>query len=472
MTRVARARWLTPFLAGVVHGRRRAGRRPAPARTGGVLDPRLIRYAGERRRHPAGGDRPRHHGLRPPAPGRHARLAEHPQRGRASTSCSLPLRPAPLREQGRPGAGRAARHRRDRPRACSGSPSTTTCWSCWPRSGSGPPARTARPGMSSTSSPTTGGATSWSRRGAWTRPWTRWPTPRGDREHALQHRRPQHGRPHRALLPALRHRGAGSRRAGDLGGRAPHPQPDPGRGPERGRHPLPWRRCSSATASASRTRRSPAPWSRACRRSTSSCPPTGAPALVDHTGEPIDADLHDIETWGASAGGPSARPAGGWSRSPTAATRSSYAEFLDAALAARPRVPRRAGPDARRRPARSKVILLGGDCLPTLARALVPEKPGRPALRAAEPQGGGGDVRRRRRPRHARQRARLAPARRRRHRDGLRLSRGRAGVLRQRRPSRHLQRADVPERAAAPAASARSGTAVESRIRRVDKERG
>ncbi len=33
-------------------------------------------------------------------------------------------------------------------------------------------------------------------------------------------------------------------------------------------------------------------------------PPIGAPALVDHTGEPIDADLHDIETWRRFGWGP------------------------------------------------------------------------------------------------------------------------------------------------------------------------
>ena len=77
--------------------------------------------------------------------------------------------------------------------------------------------------------------------------------------HALQHRRPQHGRPHRALLPPLRDRGADAGHARHLGGRAPHQQHGAGGGARTRAASTPWRRCSTATASVSPTPRWPRP---------------------------------------------------------------------------------------------------------------------------------------------------------------------------------------------------------------------
>ena len=185
-------------------------------------------------------------------------------------------------------------------------------------------------------------------------------------------------------------------------------------------------------------------------------PPKGAAALLDASGAEIDADLHDIATWERFGWGPfgstSMRRLSGLEDN---RDRIGYDEFL-AAVLHRAREFHRAlvqppadalsdqGDRARRR--------LHADDGP-LHRA--GEAGDVPALRAPEPSGGGCDVRGRRRPRHPQQRAGLAPAGGGGLRDGVRLPRGRARVHRQRRPSRHLQGADLPERAAAPAPSPR-----------------
>ena len=106
-------------------------------------------------------------------------------------------------------------------------------------------------------------------------------------------------------------------------------------------------------------------------------PPIGAPALVDHTGEPIDADLHDVETWRRFGWG----PFGAASRRLVALAdgrdKVEHPAFLEAALL-RARAFHAALARTPETPCPAKVILLGGDCLPTLARALVPERPGMP----------------------------------------------------------------------------------------------
>jgi pimeloyl-ACP methyl ester carboxylesterase len=106
-------------------------------------------------------------------------------------------------------------------------------------------------------------------------------------------------------------------------------------------------------------------------------PPAGAPALVDHTGEPIGADLHDVETWRRFGWG----PFGAASRRLVALAdgrdKVEHSVFLDAALA-RARAFHAAMDRTPGTPCPAKVVMLGGDCLPTLARALVPEKPGLP----------------------------------------------------------------------------------------------
>ncbi|MBI3932703.1 MAG: hypothetical protein HY317_04750 [Acidobacteria bacterium] len=105
-------------------------------------------------------------------------------------------------------------------------------------------------------------------------------------------------------------------------------------------------------------------------------PPAGAPALLDHRAAPLPADLHDVATWerfGWGPFGPAKRRAGDVPekngdleahRAYLAATLARARAFHDA-LARRPTTP-----------CPSKVILLGGDCLPTLTRCVVPEKRG------------------------------------------------------------------------------------------------
>jgi pimeloyl-ACP methyl ester carboxylesterase len=106
-------------------------------------------------------------------------------------------------------------------------------------------------------------------------------------------------------------------------------------------------------------------------------PPRGAPALLDAAGKEIaDADLHELSTWERFGWGPF---------SPTALRRLSglehkddkvsYAEFL-AAVLQRAREFHRALATLPATPCPVKVTLLGGDCMPTLARCIVPEKKG------------------------------------------------------------------------------------------------
>jgi len=105
-------------------------------------------------------------------------------------------------------------------------------------------------------------------------------------------------------------------------------------------------------------------------------PPAGAPALVDHKLDPLPADLHDMATWERFGWGPFAPAV---VRRLTGANGDSQAHrpFLEAAL-----LRARAFHAALSRPADTpcpvRVALLGGDCLPTLARAVVPEKEGLP----------------------------------------------------------------------------------------------
>lgn len=105
-------------------------------------------------------------------------------------------------------------------------------------------------------------------------------------------------------------------------------------------------------------------------------PPAGAPALLDHALQPLAADLHDIATWERFGWGPFAPPvvrrlsgANGDSQS--------HRPFLEAALA-RARTFHEALARRPETPCPVRVTLLGGDCLPTLARAVVPEKQGLP----------------------------------------------------------------------------------------------
>jgi pimeloyl-ACP methyl ester carboxylesterase len=104
-------------------------------------------------------------------------------------------------------------------------------------------------------------------------------------------------------------------------------------------------------------------------------PPVGAPALVDHAGEPLDADLHDIETWRRFGWGPF-----GPRKLVTLADgrdKVEFAEYVESALR-RARAFHAALAKTPDTPCPSRVIILGGDCLSTLARGLVPEKGGPP----------------------------------------------------------------------------------------------
>jgi len=91
-------------------------------------------------------------------------------------------------------------------------------------------------------------------------------------------------------------------------------------------------------------------------------PPREAPALVDRQGRAVEADLHDPAFWREQKWGPFRSP-------------SREAEFVEAALARA-----RAFHEAlARRPDRScpvRVLALGGDCLPTLGRAVMSDRPG------------------------------------------------------------------------------------------------
>jgi len=105
-------------------------------------------------------------------------------------------------------------------------------------------------------------------------------------------------------------------------------------------------------------------------------PPAGAPALLDHELEPLAADLHDIATWERYGWGPFA-PAVVRRLTGANGDSQSHRSFLEAALDRA-----RAFHEALARPAATpcpvRVALLGGDCLPTLARAVVPQKEGLP----------------------------------------------------------------------------------------------
>jgi len=104
-------------------------------------------------------------------------------------------------------------------------------------------------------------------------------------------------------------------------------------------------------------------------------PPAGVPALVDARGDAVDADLHDAATWerfgwGCFASQPKRRHAERVAGDPeqrrafVRATLALAREF-HAALG---RQPETACP--------ARVVMLGGDCLPTPGRAVLSERPG------------------------------------------------------------------------------------------------
>jgi hypothetical protein len=112
-------------------------------------------------------------------------------------------------------------------------------------------------------------------------------------------------------------------------------------------------------------------------------PPAGVPALIDARGEPVDADLHDPGTWerfgwGAFRSQPARRR--GDRKADDLERRRAFARAaLDgarafyAALSLAPETP-----------CPVRIVMLGGDCLPTLGRAVVGERPGEPPRFAPE----------------------------------------------------------------------------------------
>jgi pimeloyl-ACP methyl ester carboxylesterase len=107
-------------------------------------------------------------------------------------------------------------------------------------------------------------------------------------------------------------------------------------------------------------------------------PPAGAPALLDHRAEPLAVDLLDRTTWERFGWGPYA-PAAFKRRGPPPEDHDleGHRAFLAAALG-RARAFHEAMARSPQTPCPVRVVALGGDCLPTLGRALVPEREGAP----------------------------------------------------------------------------------------------
>ena len=105
-------------------------------------------------------------------------------------------------------------------------------------------------------------------------------------------------------------------------------------------------------------------------------PPRGAAALLDHQLEPLDVDLHDMAAWDRYGWGSFAPARRSLDLADDTARDQSRA-FLEAALA-RSAAFHRALAREPETPCPVRVVLLGGDCLPTLARGIVPEKRGLP----------------------------------------------------------------------------------------------
>jgi hypothetical protein len=104
-------------------------------------------------------------------------------------------------------------------------------------------------------------------------------------------------------------------------------------------------------------------------------PPAGVPALLDHRAAPLARDLHDIATWDAFGWDPFAHAGEDRDATDGAGDKERQREFLAAALA-RARAFHAALAQPPEAPCPARVVVLGGDCLATVARAIVPEQPG------------------------------------------------------------------------------------------------
>jgi hypothetical protein len=105
--------------------------------------------------------------------------------------------------------------------------------------------------------------------------------------------------------------------------------------------------------------------------------PAGVPALIDGRGDPVDADLHDPTTWERFGWGCYGTQPRRRRTEPPAGDADQRRAFLRAALAAA-REFHAALSRPPETPCPARVVVLGGDCLPTLGRAVVAEQPGKP----------------------------------------------------------------------------------------------
>jgi pimeloyl-ACP methyl ester carboxylesterase len=108
-------------------------------------------------------------------------------------------------------------------------------------------------------------------------------------------------------------------------------------------------------------------------------PPAGTRPLLNRRGEVVEADLHDVTTWERFGWGPFAptRERQRLANPGTAETDDPQRAFVAAALA-RGAAFHRALARLPETPCPVRVVVLGGDCLPTLARAIVADLPGLP----------------------------------------------------------------------------------------------
>jgi pimeloyl-ACP methyl ester carboxylesterase len=102
-------------------------------------------------------------------------------------------------------------------------------------------------------------------------------------------------------------------------------------------------------------------------------PPPPVVSLLDHKLAPFAADLHDTTTWERFGFGPFSPDTNGGASE----DRQSQRDFTRASLE-RARSFHEALARPPLTPCPVKVVMLGGDCLPTLARAIVPERPEEP----------------------------------------------------------------------------------------------
>jgi pimeloyl-ACP methyl ester carboxylesterase len=109
-------------------------------------------------------------------------------------------------------------------------------------------------------------------------------------------------------------------------------------------------------------------------------PPAGSGAFLDHNARPLDLDLHDVATWDRHGWDPfsSTSPAARRGNAPeTEVEPAARRAFLAAALT-RAREVHLALARVPATPCPARVVAVGGDCLPTLARAVVPHRRGAP----------------------------------------------------------------------------------------------